>query len=91
MPRLRVTGTRRPYVEKESEPNLVGGPGFERGASRSRTGRMSCPFVSRRFLSCPPVLKLTRPLCPLVSFCVLLVPRMRDTAVISAKVDFIRG
>ena len=40
--------------------NLVGGPGFEPGASRSRTGRISCP---------------------LVSFCVLPVPRMRDTSV----------
>ncbi len=33
----------------------VGGPGFEPGASRSRTGRMSCPPVSCRFLRCPPV------------------------------------
>ena len=45
MPRLRVTGTRRP-VEKDSEPNLVGGPGFEPGlhgpesaANASKPGR----------------------------------------------------
>src|SRR5207302_6985849 len=40
--------------------NLVGGPGFEPGASRSRTLRMSCPPVSRRFLQCPPALDSTR-------------------------------
>ena len=43
---------------------LVGGPGFEPRASRSRTGRMSCHVVSSGFLSCPPVLNLTR-LCVL--------------------------
>jgi hypothetical protein len=32
------------------------GPGFEPGASRSRTLRTSYPPVSRRFLQCPPVL-----------------------------------
>jgi hypothetical protein len=50
---------------------MVGGPGFEPGASRSRIGCMSCLLVSRRFLSCPPVLKLSA----FVSSCVLLVPR----------------
>ena len=50
--------------------NLVGGPGFEPGASRSRTGRMSCPLVSPRFLQGPPVLNFARHrvlLCPLGS------------------------
>jgi len=28
------------------------------GASRSRTGRMSCPLVSWRFLQCPPALNV---------------------------------
>src|SRR5439155_22745536 len=36
------------------------GPGFEPGASRSRTGRISYPLLSRRFLACPPVPDLTR-------------------------------
>src|SRR5438067_4422131 len=52
--------------------NLVGGPGFEPGASRSRTLRTSCPPVSRRFLRCPPALNFAgrRVLwCPPVSFC----------------------
>src|SRR5207237_4469208 len=40
--------------------NLVGGRGFEPGASRSRTSRISYPLLSRRFLSCPPVPDLTR-------------------------------
>src|SRR6266704_5050518 len=39
---------------------LVGGPGFEPGASRSRTLRTSCPPVSTRFLQCPPVLDFFR-------------------------------
>src|SRR5437667_2014457 len=34
---------------------LVGGPGFEPGASRSRTLRRSCPPVSCRVRQCPPV------------------------------------
>ncbi len=38
---------------------MVGGPGFEPGASRSRTLRMSCPPVSRRFLQCPAVHNFT--------------------------------
>jgi len=36
-------------------------------SARSRTGRISCPLVSRRFLSCPSVLSVTRRrvlLCP---------------------------
>src|SRR5213592_4026265 len=57
--------------------DLVGGPGFEPGASRSRTLRRSCPPVSGWFLlySISPAL---------VSSCVLtflLVPRMRDISV----------
>src|SRR5438094_4737008 len=50
---------------------LVGGPGFEPGASRSRTLRRSCPPVSRRLLLCPPVLSFVRRrvlACPSVSF-----------------------
>jgi len=50
---------------------LVGGPGFGPGASRSRAGRMSCPLVSRRFLQRPPVLDVDRRrvlACPPVSF-----------------------
>src|SRR2546423_4653189 len=35
---------------------MVGGPGFEPGASRSRTVVMSCPPVSSRLLKCPLVL-----------------------------------
>ena len=34
---------------------MVGGPGFEPGASRSRTLRRSCPPVSCRVRQCPPV------------------------------------
>ncbi len=33
---------------------LVGGPGFEPGASRSRTVLVACPPVSRRLPRCPP-------------------------------------
>ena len=36
--------------------NLVGGPRFDPGASRSRTVVMSCPPVSPRLLKCPLVL-----------------------------------
>src|SRR5439155_4437311 len=53
-----------------SSVDLVGGPGFEPGASRSRTGLMSCPSVSQRLLPCPAVLdwRLGRDLaCPPVS------------------------
>src|SRR5712664_4831072 len=39
---------------------LVGGPGFEPGASRSRTVLVACPLVSRRLPRCPPELKLLR-------------------------------
>ena len=39
---------------------LVGGPGFEPGASRSRTVLVACPPVSRRLPRCPPELKLPR-------------------------------
>ena len=36
--------------------DLVGGPGFEPGASRSRTGAVACASVAPRVLQCPPVL-----------------------------------
>src|SRR6266704_1618237 len=65
---------------------LVGGPGFEPGASRSRTGTTVRPSVSRRFLACPPVLnrRARRVLSsPPVSSRVLLVPELRDTVVTS--------
>ena len=64
---------------------LVGGEGFEPSASRSRTLRTLCPPVSRRFLQCPPVLNFGSASCPLVSSCVLQVPRMRDTAVTQVR------
>jgi hypothetical protein len=37
---------------------MVGGPGFEPGASRSRTGVMPCPLVSCGIRKVPPVLEL---------------------------------
>jgi hypothetical protein len=37
---------------------LVGGPGFDPGASRSRTGPMACPLVSCGVRAVPPVLEL---------------------------------
>ena len=37
--------------------NLVGGPGFEPGASRSRTVLMACPRVSCQLRDGPPELK----------------------------------
>jgi len=49
---------------------MVGGPGFEPGASRSRTGTLLCPRMSLRFLTCPLVLvsRARRVLwCPSVS------------------------
>ena len=61
--------------------DMVGGPGFEPGASRSRT----VPYlVSSRVLPVPSVSSCTHSdalSCPLVSFGVLLVLRMRDTSV----------
>src|SRR5438445_12733110 len=62
--------------------NVRGGPGFEPGASRSRTGTTVCPSISRRFLPCPPVLNrrdrrvLSSPPVPPGS-------ELRDTAVTS--------
>jgi hypothetical protein len=70
---------------------LVGGPGFEPGAPRSRTLCTSCPPVSPRFLQCPPVLNPTRSSFPLVSSCVLLVPRMRDKSVTRLIVTGLRN
>ena len=80
IPESIKVGTGRRRKSRVSNAKMVGGPGFEPGASRSRTLRISCPPVSRRFRQCPPP-QLRRPLCPSVSFRVLLVPRMRDTSV----------
>ena len=38
----------------ERTEGLVGGPGFEPGASRSRTVLVACPGVSRRLPKGPP-------------------------------------
>ena len=68
--------------------DLVGGPGFEPGASRSRTAVVSCPSVSRRLLPCPPVSSCTRAgssSCPPVTSCIPWLPRMGDTAVTRMK------
>src|SRR5437667_10953597 len=54
-PRPKIAFTRVAEAEFGVQ-NLVGGPGFEPGASRSRTLRRSCPRVSRRFFQCPSVL-----------------------------------
>jgi hypothetical protein len=51
LPELYIRGSGLIRTQK-----LVGGPRFEPGASRSRTGTTVCPSVSRRFLACPPVL-----------------------------------
>ena len=53
---------------------LVGGPGFEPWASRSRTALSTCPSVS-------PCIQSLRSSCPFVSSCVLLCPRVRDKSV----------
>ena len=59
---------------------MVGGPGFEPGASRSRTVSVLCPPVSRRLPRCPPELKLPLlgvRLCPPTSpWCRESVPRL---------------
>ncbi len=59
---------------------LVGGPGFEPGASRSRTVLVACPPVSRRLPRCPPELKLqllgVRPCPPRAAWCRESVPRL---------------
>jgi hypothetical protein len=49
---------------------MVGGPGFEPGASRSRTGVMSCPLGSYDVREVPPVLEWIF----FVSSCDLLYP-----------------
>ncbi len=49
---------------------MVGGPGFEPGASRSRTVTISCPPVSAGVLEVPPDLEMLS----VVSFCDLLYP-----------------
>src|SRR5438034_9541657 len=65
--------TRRPRLPRQLDSptqNWSGGPGFEPGASRSRTGAVACPSVSRRVLRCPPVLNRQTPRvlsCPPVS------------------------
>ena len=48
-PRAKIAGPGVVRAEFRVQ-KLVGGPGFEPGASRSRTLRMSCPRVSRGFL-----------------------------------------
>ena len=49
-PKSPSSGSQEPGLELKK---LVGGPGFEPGASRSRTGRMSCPLMSRGILQGP--------------------------------------
>ncbi len=65
---------------------MVGGPGFEPGASWSRTDLMPCPPVSRRLLQCPPERDLPRRRASPVRL-VPPVPGMRDPAVIRRKPD----
>src|SRR5712691_7129442 len=70
VPRLCPVDVRQHQKSPVLNTNLVGGPGFEPGASRSRTLRTSCPPVSRRFLQCPPVRNFEGrrvALCPSVS------------------------
>ncbi len=59
---------------------VVGGPGFEPGASRSRTVLVVCPRVSRRLRRCPPELKLpllgVPPCPPRAAWCRESVPRL---------------
>jgi hypothetical protein len=59
---------------------LVGGPGFEPGASRSRTVVVACPLLSRRLPRCPPELKLphlrVRPCPPRATWFRESVPRL---------------
>ncbi len=59
---------------------LVGGPGFEPGASRSRTVSIACPLVSRRLPRCPPELELpllgVRPCPPRAAWFRESVPRL---------------
>ena len=62
---------------------MVGGPGFEPGASRSQTGVMSCPLVSSGVRAVPPVLEMDLLRVLPVTSCIHWVPRMRDTAVTS--------
>src|SRR6202022_2444302 len=68
------------------DQSLVGGPGFDPGASRSRTVLVACPRVSRRLRRCPSELKLPRPSCPFLcpagalqvpGICAPAVPRRR--------------
>src|SRR5579864_8555973 len=47
---------------KSESRTLVGGPGFEPGASRSRTVSVACPRVSRRLRKGPADLK-----CPVLA------------------------
>jgi hypothetical protein len=61
----------RPRTQK-----LVGGPGFEPGASRSRTGTEIGPHVSCRFLQCPFVLNCRG---RRVLWCAPVSPRFRES------------
>jgi hypothetical protein len=63
---------------------MVGGPGFEPGASRSRTVLVVCPRVSSGVRDGPPLPKFRRLsvlLCPPVTACDRLFPGMCDPAV----------
>ena len=67
-----------------SNTKMVGGPGFEPGASRSGTVSAPCPRVSWRLLWGPPEFW---PSCPSVTSRNRPFPGMRDTAVIRRRPD----
>jgi len=53
VPRLCPVASGRRQKSPVLNTNLVGGPGFEPGASRSRTVSVPCPPVSDRLLCRP--------------------------------------
>jgi len=80
VPRLCPGGSGRRPKSLVLNTKMVGGPGFEPGASRSRTVLVACPPVSRRLPRCPPELKLpllgVRLCPPRAAWCRESVPRL---------------
>src|SRR5712691_1420956 len=91
VPRLCPVDVRQHQKSPVLNTNLVGGPGFEPGASRSRTVLVMCPLVSRRLRRCPPELKLpllgVRPCPPRAAWCRESVPRLCPGACLNAVTD----
>src|SRR6266852_6043763 len=95
VPRLCPVDVRQHQKSPVLNTNLVGGPGFEPGASRSRTVVIACPLVSRRLPRCPPELKLphlrVRPCPPRATWFRESVPRPCPAYVLISPIHCLLG